>query len=201
MQARNYTIQSASLADIPSMLGFEKKYFDACWQADPALIDKLIHQDPMMFRLCKKEDTLKGYYGVMALPYQYWDGLLKGSIEEAEALQHTIPFEDPDSYLYIFSLIVDMEDAEHKEYTRALIRDFARQYIFDEGERKPHFNAAGAFTVSAGGTHIVERSGFDYLGSFPGGNGEYVKSYAIKRQRLIQYARQNCQCRSQSQQK
>lgn len=190
MDESEYRIQSADLADIPSMLGFEKKYFDACWQVEPTLIDKLIHQDPMMFRLCKKEDQLKGYYGVMALPHMYWDGLLKGTIEEKEALEHTIPFEDPDSYLYIFSLIVDMEDAEHKEYTRALIRDFARQYIFDEGERKPHFTAAGAFTVSEGGTHIVERSGFDYLGSFPGGNGEYVKSYAINRDRLIQYALQ-----------
>lgn len=177
------TVRYAGIQDVPAMLGFEKEYFDPCWHSKPNTVKNLIEKNPMMFRLCKVAQKLKGYYGVIPLPYDIWCKVLKGQINEDEAMKHTLSFKSPDIYLYIYAVVVDLSDKCHKIYTRTLIRDFARQYILGN---KSNIKGVGAFTVSEGGQRLVERSKFIYKGSFRGGNGKYVRSYAIKLETLVQ---------------
>lgn len=178
------TVGCAGIQDVPAMLGFEKKYFDTCWQSIPNVLKKLIEKDPKMFRLCKVGNKLKGYYGAIPLPYEIWQKVLKGQIKEDEAMGYAVSFKAPEIYLYIYSVIVDLGDKHHKIYTRTLIRDFARQFILGQNHRE-NIRAVGAFTVSEGGRRMVERSKFIYKGGFRGANGKYVRSYAIKLENLV----------------
>ncbi len=179
------TVNCARIADLPGMLELEKRYFDTCWQSRPEVVTRLIEKDPMMFRLCRVDETLKGYYGVIPLPYVVWQKILKGQITEDEAMRYALPFTAPEVYLYIYSVIVDLADSQHKAYTRALVRDFARQYILNPGQNRANIRSIGAFTVSEGGRRLVERSHFTFKGSFRGKNGKYVRSYVIERDNLV----------------
>ncbi|MDD2372740.1 MAG: hypothetical protein WC109_02400 [Syntrophomonadaceae bacterium] len=182
------TVGCAAVQDIPAMLSIEKKYFDTCWQSKTNTLKNLIEKDPKMFRLCKVDNKLKGYYGILPLPYEIWKKVLRGQILEDDAIPYLLSFEAPDVYLYIYSVIVDLSDKQHKTYTRKLIRDFARQFILGQKRIMANIKAVGAFTVSEGGRRLVERSKFIYKGSFLGNNGLYVRSYAIKRENLLQQA-------------
>lgn len=182
------TVGCAAVQDIPAMLSIEKKYFDTCWQSKTNTLRSLIARDPKMFRICKVDNKLKGYYGILPLPYEIWEKVLRGQILEDDAIPYLLSFEAPDVYLYIYSVIVDLSDKQHKTYTRKLIRDFARQFILGQKRIMANIKAVGAFTVSEGGRRLVERSKFIYKGSFLGNNGLYVRSYAIKRENLLQQA-------------
>lgn len=177
------TVECAAVQDIPAMLNFEKRYFDTCWQSNPNTLKSLIEKNQMIFRLCKVDNKLKGYYGILPLPYDVWQKILKGQIVEDAAMPYILSFKAPDVYLYVYSVIVDLSDHKHKTYTRELIRDFTQQFIIGQ-----NFKAVGAFTVSEGGRRLVERSNFNYKGSFCGKNGLYVRSYTIKRESLVQQA-------------
>lgn len=179
------TVKSARIDDIPSMLEFEKKYFENCWHSKPDTLHKLIKKDPMMFRLCSVGRKLKGYYGAIPLPYTVWKKILQGDITEDAAMQYVKSFDAPEIYLYIYSVIVDLADNDHKVYTRTLIRDFTRQYILKSGQKKSDIRSIGAFTVSDGGQRIVERSRFSFKGTFRGLNGKKVRSYIIKPENII----------------
>lgn len=180
------TLKCAGLQDVPAMLGFEKKYFESCWQSIPNVMKSLIQKDPMMFRVCKVGQKLKGYYGVIPLPHEIWRKVLRGQMKEEEAMHHILSFKAPEIYLYIYSVIVDLADKQHKLYTRALIRDFARQYVVGENQKRSNIRAVGAFTVSEGGRRLVERSNFIYKGGFRGANGKLVRSYVIRLENLAQ---------------
>lgn len=179
------TVDSARIDDIPSMLEVEKRYFDTCWQSREDVLQRLIKKDPHMFRVCKAGGVLKGYYGVIPLSYAVWRKVIKGDINEDEAMRYVLPFNAPEIYLYIYSVIVDLSDNGHKAYTRALVRDFARQYIMESDYRKNNIRYVGAFTVSDGGRRILERSNFLFKGSFCGKNGKYARSYIIKQESLV----------------
>lgn len=187
------TVDSARINDIPSMLEFEKVYFDSCWQSKYNILQKLIEKDPMMFRLCKVDGVIKGYYGIIPLPFEVWQKVLQGEINEDEAMRYVLSFDAPKIYLYIYSVIVDLSDKQHKIYTRALIRDFARQYIFEPGYKRTNICALGAFTVSDGGRRMMERSNFAFRGRFCGKNGKYVRTYTIDYKNLIRQAKANGQ--------
>ena len=184
-----YTIGCAGIKDVPAMLDFEQRYFDSCWQSKPDVLKGLIEMEPAMFRICKVAQTLKGYYGIIPLPFEVWQKVIKGQIQEDDALPYILPFEAPDIYLYIYSVIVDLSDRRHKTYTRALVRDFTRRFILRPWHKNSNVKAIGAFTVSEGGRRLVERSNFIYKGGFQGKNGKKVRSYAIKRENLIQQVR------------
>ncbi len=185
------TVGCAAVQDIPAMQSFEKKYFDTCWQSKANTLKSLIEREPKMFRLCKVDNILKGYYGILPLPYEIWEKVLKGQILEDDAIPYVLPFEAPDVYLYIYSVIVDLSDKQHKTFTRALIHDFTRQFILGQKRKMTNIKAVGAFTVSEGGRRLVERSKFIYKGSFLGNNGLYVRSYAIKRENLVKQVLKN----------
>ncbi|MDD4549659.1 MAG: hypothetical protein PHT79_07880 [Syntrophomonadaceae bacterium] len=180
------TLRCAGVQDVPAMLDFEQKYFESCWQSIPKVLKSLIQKDPMMFRLCKVGQKLKGFYGVVPLPYEIWHKVLQGDIKEEEAVSHMVSFKAPEIYLYVYSVIVDLADKQHKIYTRALIRDFARQYVLGQNQKRSNIRAVGAFTVSEGGRRLVERSNFIYKGGFRGANGKLVRSYVIRLENLAQ---------------
>lgn len=180
------TVGCAAVQDIPVMLSFEKRYFDTCWQSKTNILKSLIEKDPRMFRLCKVDNKLKGFYGILPLPHKTWEKVLKGQILEDDALPYLLSFEAPDVYLYIYSIVVDLSDKYHKSYTRELIRDFARHFILGQKRKMANIKAVGAFTVSEGGRRIAERSKFIYKGSFLGNNGRYVRAYGIRREKLLQ---------------
>lgn len=193
------TVGCAAVQDIPAMLSFEKRYFDTCWQSKTNTLKHLIEKEPKMFRLCKVDNKLKGYYGILPLPHEIWEKVLNGQILEDDAIPYLLSFDAPDVYLYIYSVIVDLSDQQHKTYTRELIRDFARQFILGQNRKMTNIKAVGAFTVSEGGKRLVERSKFIYKGSFPGKNGLYVRAYGIKREVLLKQALQNRKPKTQKQ--
>lgn len=180
-------VECARNKDIPAMLRLEKRYFASCWHSEAAFIHKLIEKDPMMFRVCKIDGEVRGYYWVIPLEHSVWQKVLSGEMNETEAMHHIKSFADPDLYLYICSVIVDLDDKQHKHYTRALVRDFGRNFVRQQGADTPDINAIGAFTISEGGRRLMERSHFNYRGSFKTG-GQSVRSYAIKCSALVQQA-------------
>lgn len=180
-------VECACNQDIPAMLSLEKRYFESCWHSEAAFIRKLIEIDPMMFRVCKIDDEVRGYYWVIPLGHSIWKKVLNGEMNETEAMYHIKSFDDSDLYLYICSVIVDLEDKRHKLYTKALVRDFGKNFVMKQGMDAPDVNAIGAFTISDGGRRLMERSNFDYKGTFKTG-GKSVRSYAVECSTLAQQA-------------
>ena len=189
------TVSSARIEDIPSMLEVEKKHFDICWRSKEGVLQRLIKKDPRMFRVCKVGGALKGYYGVIPLSYVVWRKVIKGEITEDEAMRYVLPFHAPEVYLYIYSVIVDISDKRRKVFTRALVRDFAREYIMKSSHKR--FRYVGAFTVSEGGRRLLERSDFIFKGSFRAINGAQVRSYIINQGSLIRQVEKSKQQRFQ----
>ncbi len=178
-------VECAQNQDIPAMLSLEKRYFDPCWHSEPTFIHIIIEKDPMMFRVCKANGEVRGYYWVVPLDHSTWKKVLTGEIDEGEAIAHMRSFDETDLYLYICSVIVDLADKQHKQYTKALVRDFSKHFVRMRGVNTPDISAIGAFSISEGGRRLLERSNFTYKGSFKAG-GKSVRSYAIKRRNLAQ---------------
>lgn len=178
-------VECAQSQDIPAMLRLENRYFDPCWHSDPTFIRKLIIKEPMMFRVCKINGEVRGLYWVVPLDHSTWQKVLTGEINENEALANIKSFDDANLYLYICSVVVDLADKQHKQYTKALVRDFGQHFVRMRGVNTPDIIAIGAFTISNGGRRLMERSNFTYRGSFKIG-GKSVRSYAIKRSTLAQ---------------
>ena len=184
------TVSCAQIEDTPALLRLEQKYFDSYWHSDQTLIQQLIKQEPMMFRVCKADDRVKGYYWVVPLQYEEWKQVLTGEMDEDEMMDHICSFTAEDIYLYICSVIVDQSDVRRKSYTRALVRDFARHFVQPKSEYARDINAIGAFTISEGVQRLMERSRFTYKGSFQAYQGKKVRAYATRRQNLIQQVRE-----------
>lgn len=182
-----YTVECARIRDTAAMLNMEKTYFDSCWHSESTLIRKLIEQEPMMFRVCKVDDKLKGYYWVFPLEYSIWNKVITGEINEGEIVKHIRHFDESNLYLYISSVIVDQTDKQHKNYTKALVNDFGRHFVLGRNSKTPDIRGIGAFTISEGGRRLMERSNFSYKGSFKN-EGKEVRSYAINRKTLVQQA-------------
>ena len=117
-----------------------------------------------MFRVCKEDGVLKGYYGVIPLSYVVWRKVIKGDINEDEAMRYVLPFHAPEIYLYIYSVIVDIFDKRRKVFTRALVRDFAREYIMRPC--KTQHTICRRIHCFEGGRRLFERSDFIFKGSF-----------------------------------
>lgn len=180
-----YTIECARILDTAAMLNLETKYFDTCWHSDAALIRKLIEQEPRMFRVCKVNDKVKGYYWVFPLEHSIWNKIITGEMPEGDLAKHIRSFDEPDLYLYISSVIVDQTDKLRKSYTKALVQDFGRRFVLGNNSGAPDVRAIGAFTISEGGRRLMERAKFLYQGKFRA-HGKEMKSWAIDRRTLAQ---------------
>lgn len=180
-----YTVDCARILDIVPMLNLERKYFDTCWHSEAALICKLIEQEPMMFRVCKVNGKVKGYYWVFPLEHSIWNKIITGEMSEGELVKHIRSFDEPELYLYISSVIVDQTDKLHKNYTKALVYDFGRRFVLGRNNNAPDVRAIGAFTISEGGRRLMERAKFFYQGSFRA-HGKEMKSWAIDCRTLAQ---------------
>lgn len=191
------TVECAHIQDTPIMLSLEKKYFASCWHSEPTLIRRLIKQDPMMFRVCKVNGKIKGYYWVVPLNYSVWRKVLTGEMKESEIMGHIKSFDEPNLYLYIAAVIVDIADKQHKKYTQALVYDFGRHFVMQHEPTPPDIRSIGAFTISDGGRRLMERSNFSYNGNFKA-EGQIVRSYSANRQTLVQ---QTITARQKSKQK
>lgn len=191
------TVECARIQDTPIMLGLEKKYFPSCWCSEPILIRKLIKKDPMMFRVCKVNGKIKGYYWVIPLEHSVWKKILTGEMKESELMDHIKSFDEPNLYLYIAAVIVDIDDEQHKKYTQALVQDFNRHFVMKQTPAFPDIRSIGAFTISDGGRRLMERSNFSYNGNFKA-EGQIVRSYSANRQTLVQ---QTITARQKSKQK
>ncbi len=179
-----YTIECARILDIGPMLNLERKYFDACWHSEGAVIQGLIEKDPKMFRVCKVKDKVKGYYWVFPLGHSVWNKIITGEMPEGQLVTHIRSLDEPELYLYISSVIVDQTDKLRKSYTKALVYDFGRRFVLDNNSI-PDVRAIGAFTISEGGQRLMERAKFFYRGSFRA-FGKEMKSWSIDRRTLAQ---------------
>jgi len=180
-----YTVECARIHDTAAMLNLERKYFDSCWHSESTLICKLIEQEPMMFRVCKVNGKVKGYYWVFPLEYSIWNKIITGEMAEVDMVNHIKSFDEPNLYLYISSVIVDQTDKLHKNYTKALVHDFGRRFVLGRNSDAPDICAIGAFTISEGGRRLMKRANFSYLGNF-WAHGKEIKSWAIDRKTLAQ---------------
>lgn len=181
-----YTVKSAGIDDVAGMLELEKTYFASCWHSEPSQVRKLMEKEPMMFRVCKVDDEVKGYYWVYPLGYDIWRKLVTGKITEAEMVSHIKSFSEPDLYLYIATVIVDQDDVMRKKYTKALVYDFGRNFVLSKN-KYADIKGVGAFTISEGGRRLMERSSFSYQGSFAVGEN-LARTYIINQQTLFKHA-------------
>jgi hypothetical protein len=178
-----YTVECARIHDTAAMLNLEREYFDPCWHSEAALIRGLIEQEPRMFRVCKVNGKVKGYYWVFPLEHSIWNQIISGEMPEGDLVKHIRSFDEPDLYLYISSVIVDQTDKLRKSYTKALVHDFGRRFVLGNNSAAPDVRAIGAFTISEGGRHLMERAKFSYQGKFRA-HGKEMKSWAIDRRTL-----------------
>ena len=182
-----YKVECARIQDITAMLNMEKTYFDSCWHSEPAVIRGLIEQEPMMFRVCKINGKLKGYYWVFPLEYSIWKQVITGKMNEGKMIKHIKSLAEPNLYLYISSVIVDQNDEMRKTYTKALVRDFGRNFILGLKKQTSNIRAVGAITISAGGRRLMEKAKFSYKGSF-NQSGNIARTYAINHENLLKQA-------------
>ncbi len=181
-----YTVGNARIGDLAAMLELEKTYFASCWHSEPSGVKKLMEKEPMMFRVCKTYNEVKGYYWVFPLTCDIWKLVVTGQMTEDAMVKHIRDFSQPNLYLYLATVIVDQEDKWRKKYTKALVYDFGRNFVLGRN-RKADVKGVGAFTISEGGKRLMERSNFIYKGSFKA-DGKLARSYMASHQNLLAQA-------------
>ncbi|MEC2075648.1 hypothetical protein [Metabacillus fastidiosus] len=155
---------TAGLEDIESMLLLNDKIYPEEWHVSPEYIKEIMLRNPEIYKIFKTPAGVKGIYGLFPLSKTDYTAVLEGGIEETEIGEYLLDYTNPTTvYLYLVTIIVDVDDARRKEYASKIIKDIPLELKRLE-EKGIDIKEIGAFAVSPEGEKILPKIGFIHLG-------------------------------------
>ncbi|MED4534716.1 hypothetical protein [Metabacillus fastidiosus] len=155
---------TAGLKDIESMLLLNDKIYPKEWHVSPEYIKEIMLRNPEVYKIFKTPAGVKGIYGLFPLSKTNYTAVLEGRIEETEIREYLLDYTNPTTvYLYLVTIIVDVDDARRKEYASKIIKDIPLELKCLK-EKGIDIKEIGAFAVSPEGEKILPKIGFVHLG-------------------------------------
>ncbi|KNY30279.1 hypothetical protein [Pseudobacteroides cellulosolvens] len=152
-------ITNATAQDVHDMLQLDYKYFPEEWHLSEEWVKEAIQINPNIYRVIKSNGQIKGYYCFYPISRGPYEKLLSGVIHECDLLDYLHDYMNPcEVYLYLLSIIVDINDPIHKSYTRQLIKDIPKllDIINSKGITVKEI---GAIAISDDGVRILRKMG------------------------------------------
>lgn len=153
-------VRQATVDDVDGIMALDYRYYPEEWRVDIEYVRGEFKKGYPMARVIETSNGIKGYYAYLPLTKETYEKMLNGDIKEGEPIDYN---DTTEVYLYLISIIVDIEDENRKSYTRALILDM-HQYLKSITEKGMMIKELGAIAVSEGGKRILERIGYDHEG-------------------------------------
>ncbi|MGG3925477.1 hypothetical protein ABET51_05715 [Metabacillus fastidiosus] len=155
---------TAGLKDIESMLLLNDKIYPKEWHVSPEYIKEIMLRNPEVYKIFKTPAGVKGIYGLFPLSKTNYTAVLEGRIEETEIGEYLLDYTNPTTvYLYLVTIIVDVDDARRKEYASKIIKDIPLE-LKRLKEKGIDIKEIGAFAVSPEGEKVLPKIGFVHLG-------------------------------------
>ncbi|MGG3891186.1 hypothetical protein [Metabacillus fastidiosus] len=156
-------VVTAEVEDIESMLLLNDKIYPKEWHVSPEYIKEIMLRNPEVYKIFKTPAGVKGIYGLFPLSKTDYTAVLEGRIEETEIGEYLLDYTNPTTvYLYLVTIIVDVDDVCRKEYASKIIKDIPLE-LKRLKEKGIDIKEIGAFAVSSEGERILPKIGFVHL--------------------------------------
>lgn len=153
---------TAGIEDIESMLLLNNKIYPKEWHVPATYIREIMRLNPEVYRVFKTSNGVKGMYGFLPLSKNDYMAVLEGRLEESEVGYFVVDYNTPKFvYLYLVTIIVDVEDVRRKEYASKIIKDIPLE-LTRLKEKGIDIKEIGAFAVSPEGESILPKIGFTH---------------------------------------
>lgn len=152
-------ISDGTVQDVHEMLQLDYKIFPKEWHLSEKWVREIIMINPHIYRVIRSEGHIKGYYCFYPIPREPYERLLSGEIHEYDIVSYLLNYTSPcEAYLYFLTIIVDINDPNHKTYARQLIQDIPKflNIIMSKGVTVKEI---GAIAISEAGIRILGRMG------------------------------------------
>ena len=154
---------TAGIEDIESMLLLNNKIYPKEWHVPATYIREIMLLNPEVYRVFKTSTGVKGMYGFLPLSKSDYTAVLEGRLEESEVGYFVVDYNTPKSvYLYLVTIIVDVEDNRRKEYASKIIKDIPFE-LTRLKEKGIDVKEIGAFAVSPEGGSVLPKIGFTHM--------------------------------------
>lgn len=175
-------VRQATVDDVDGIMALDYRYYPEEWRVDKEYVRGEFKKGYHMARLLETSSGIKGYYAYLPLNKETYEKMLNGDIREGEPIDYNHTTE---VYLYMISIIVDIEDKNRKSYTKALILDML-QYLRSITEKGMMIKELGAIAVSEGGKRILESIGYYHEGQMLEYKGGVYPIYRAQLRDILQ---------------
>lgn len=152
-------IKNGLIQDVSRLLALDYKIFPKEWHLSEHFVKQILTKNPETYRVLYDLDKIKGYYCLYPLSKKPYEMLLAGNLRETALLDYVTDYFHPkEVYLYFFTLIVDIHDPLHKQYTKNLIQDIGKTLGCLE-EKGIRISEIGAISITQEGDRILQRMG------------------------------------------
>ena len=169
----NEEIITAGVEDAEGMAALNDAIYPKEWHVPPAYLKEIMMRNPEVYRIIKTPTGVKGIYGLFPLNKAHYTAVLAGKLEEDEVGNYILDYDEPKAvYLYFITIIVDIRDAERKQYASRLIKDIPLE-LRRLKEKGIDILEVGCFAVSPEGEKVAPKIGFVHSGEKAILNKEY----------------------------
>lgn len=155
---------TAGLEDAEGMARLNDAVYPEEWHVAPKYLREIMQINQDVYRIIKTPRGVKGIYGLFPLSAQDYEAVLAGRLKENEISNYLLPYDMPKAvYLYLITLIVDIHDANRKQYASRLIKDIPF-YLKRLEEKGIEIMEVGAYAVSPDGEKVLPKMGFVHQG-------------------------------------
>jgi hypothetical protein len=169
----NEEVITAGAEDAEGMAALNDAIYPKEWHVPPAYLKEIMMRNPEVYRIIKTSAGVKGIYGLFPLSKAHYSAVLAGKLEEDEVGKYILDYDEPKAvYLYFITLIVDIRDAERKQYASRLIKDIPLE-LRRLKEKGIDILEVGCFAVSSEGEKVAPKIGFVHSGETAMLNKEY----------------------------
>lgn len=178
----NEEVITAGIEDAVGMASLNDAIYPKEWHVPPRYLKEIMMRNPEVYRIIKTPAGVKGIYGLFPLSQAHYTAVLAGKLEEDEVGKYILDYDEPKAvYLYFITLIVDIRDAERKQYASKLIKDIPLE-LKRLKQKGVEVMEIGGFAVSPEGEKIMPKMGFVHSGEKAMLNKEYPVFWAIPEQ-------------------
>lgn len=153
-------VRQATVDDVDRIMALDYQYYPEVWRVDKEYVRGEFKKGYPMARVLETSNGIKGYYAYLSLTKETYEKMLNGDIREGEPIDYN---DTKEVYLYLISILVDIEDEKRKSYTKALVLDM-HKYLSSVTEKGMIIKELGAIAVSKGGRRILEKIGYNHEG-------------------------------------
>jgi len=156
----DWVMKKATLKEIDSILSLDYRVYSDDWHVSNDYVQHVMQKNPEVYNILRTKDGIKGIFSLFPLDQSAYERVLHGALEETELADRILPYNGPQHvYIYLISLLVDIDDEQRKLYAKCIIEAIPRELrrLKNQGII---INEIGAIAITDDGNRILKRIGF-----------------------------------------